>query len=1337
MKSAPTAINVQFLNGGGELGDLIRKKDWSKTILGDPECWPQSLRTTLNILLNTKFPMFLWWGPELIQFYNDAYRPSLGENGKHPTAIGQRAEDCWQEIWHIIKPLIDQVKNTGEATWSENQLVPIFRNGSIEDVYWTFGYSPVRNEDGDIEGVLVVCHETTKQMALLKKLEQSEAQFRNLIKEAPIATALFTGPEFVIEIANEEALHLWGKNRDVIGKKVIDAIPELKGQPYMEILENVFRTGETYFGNENLALLEIDGKIQSVYINFIYKALKNSEGKIWAILTMGHNVSEQIEARKKLEDSEERLRLAIDGGMLGTFDIDLINNKIIYSKRFSEIFGFNRIDVTYDEIIQSIHPDDLPIRNAAREKAIAEGNLNYEARFLSPDKAVRWINVRGKFFYDEHNNAVRILGTAMDVTAQKKSLDSYKINEQKFRNTVKQAPVGITIFRGPEFLVEMANSAYLEIVDRKEEDFVGKPLFESLPEVKESISSILTNVLRTGTPYYGAEFPVMLNRYGKKEITYFDFVYQPYAEETGEISGIIVIATEVTESVKTKQLLAESEKQFRNLVMQSPIPMAIIRGENYIIEMANAVMFEKIWRRNERDLLGKGILEVFPELKSQKYPKLLKEVFTKGKSHKENESLAYVSGSDGIKAFYLDYEYSPLFDTDEKVSGIMITVNDVTEKVEARRKTEHAEERLRLAMDAAQLGAFDWDLETQQFFSSDRLKEIFGFATDKEIAHHDLINGIHPDDTNIRDRAVEQSLKTGNLDYEVRVIWPDKSVRWIRVYGKISRDTNDTPIRMYGTVLDTTEQRIFLENLKENETRFRLLADSMPQFVWTADPQGNLNYFNLAVYNYSGLTPLEIERGGWLQIVHTDEREENIRQWKNSITTGEPFIFEHRFRRHDGEYRWQLSRAIPQKNSLGNIEMWVGTSTDIQEQRMFLQELEKKIMERTQELKQINEQLKKSEARYHLMVGEVQDYAIIYLNREGIIENWNKGAEKIKGYKAEEIIGKNFSIFYTELDKKNNLPQRLLEEASKNGRATHEGWRSRKDGSLFWGNIVITALRDETNDIIGFSKVTRDLTDKKEADDRLIINAAQLEQKNIELEKMNVELESFAYVSSHDLQEPLRKIQTFSSLILEKEKQNLSDSGKDYFKRMQMAAKRMQLLIDDLLAYSRTSTVVKSFLLTDFNDIISEVKKELKETLEQKHAVIESKGQCEINLIPFQFRQLLLNLIGNSLKFAREGIPPRIKLQCEIIKGSATGIESLISDAKYCHISFSDNGIGFDSKYGERIFEVFQRLHGKEQYEGTGIGLAIVKKIVENHNGIIKATGKLGEGARFDIYLPE
>ena len=283
---------IYFLQGGGEMGKLMRAKDWSKTCLGKIDTWPLSLRITLSILLNSKFPMFLFWGRQLTCFYNDAYRPSLGNQGKHPFILGAPGEEAWPEIWHIIKPLIDQVLAGGQATWSEDQLIPIYRNSKIEDVYWTFSYSPVRDETGNIEGVFVTCNETTAKVLMLKRIEESERNFRTLINESPLPAAFYRGKDFVIELANVEVLKLWGKDKSVIGKTLIEAIPELKDQPFPELMRRVYTTGKTFEGKEMPAWLEKNGKTERYYFNLIYKALYDSNGDIYGILAMGYDVTD-------------------------------------------------------------------------------------------------------------------------------------------------------------------------------------------------------------------------------------------------------------------------------------------------------------------------------------------------------------------------------------------------------------------------------------------------------------------------------------------------------------------------------------------------------------------------------------------------------------------------------------------------------------------------------------------------------------------------------------------------------------------------------------------------------------------------------------------------------------------------------------------------------------------------------------------------------------------------------------------------------------------------------------------------------------------------------------
>ncbi|MEI9918496.1 MAG: PAS domain S-box protein [Bacteroidota bacterium] len=394
------------------------------------------------------------------------------------------------------------------------------------------------------------------------------------------------------------------------------------------------------------------------------------------------------------------------------------------------------------------------------------------------------------------------------------------------------------------------------------------------------------------------------------------------------------------------------------------------------------------------------------------------------------------------------------------------------------------------------------------------------------------------------------------------------------------------------------------------------------------------------------------------------------------------------------------------------------------------------LREYAEELEIKNEELRQSEERYHKMVSEVQDYAIIMLNRNGDVEDWNTGAEYIKGYTAEEIIGKNFRIFYTPNDLEQKLPETLIDLAIRRGRAHHEGWRIRKDGTKFWGSVTITALHGTQGNIIGFSKVTRDLTERKLADDAIKKKNAELEAINKELAGINKELSSFAYISSHDLQEPLRKIQTFSTRIMELEEKNLTKRGLDYFTRIIAASQRMRSLIDDLLTYSRANSAERKFERTDLNKVLKEVINDLDTNVEEKKAVVESDSLPVIDAIPFQVYQLLFNLLMNALKFSRPAITPYILIRSGIVAAERIpGLLKRVAD-KYHHISVTDNGIGFSQEQSDRIFEVFQRLHGRDEYIGTGIGLAICKKIVENHYGLIRAEGRPGEGATFHIYIP-
>lgn len=767
---------------------------------------------------------------------------------------------------------------------------------------------------------------------------------------------------------------------------------------------------------------------------------------------------------------------------------------------------------------------------------------------------------------------------------------------RSFQEIAKQAPVGLCILMGEGFVIEMANDAYLEVLEKTEEETIHKGLFEVVPEVRELVEPVLLNVFKTGIPFTATNFKVNLIRSGKSQIAWFNLIYQPLRNDDGKVIGIIVISTEVTELVLTQQQLELREKNFRQMVMHSPIAMAIIRGEDLIIEMANELMLSRFWRRSAAEVEGKRLEEVFPELEGQAFPGLIRQVLSTGELIRAKEAEAVINGPDGRRRFYIDFEYAPLVeDMELGATGVMVSAYDVTETVLAKRQAKEAEERLKLAIESTGMGNYEVDLKTNEMQYSRSFLQIFGMDPDLPVDREALVKKIHPDDLHNRYKAHERSMKTGVLAYEFRLNRSGNDWRWIKAWGRVLFDEDGKPVRLTGTILDTTDEKLTLLALKSSEQRFRTLADTLPAMVWISDPMGNLYYFNRSVYEFSGYTADELAKVGWIEIVHTDDRPENIEKWMHSIQTGEPFLFEHRFRRHDGVYRWQLSRAVPQYNENGQVEMWVGSSTDIHEHKIFADELEEQVIQRTQELINSNEALLKS----------------------------------------------------------------------------------------------------------------------------------------------NTELAQFAYVASHDLQEPLRKIQTFVTMVSDLEKSRISEKGAEILQRLRATAERMQQLVIDLLSYSRVSKMENHFTKTDLNYLVHTILQQLEDSIDHRKIKIQVDTLPIIWAVPFQIEQLFTNLLSNAIKFSDPDKSSEIQIRYQHLSAGKNPEPGLNESWAYHKVEVEDNGIGFDNEYRDRIFQVFQRLHGKDIFPGTGIGLAICKKIIDNHQGHIKASGAIGKGALFTIFIPD
>ncbi len=367
-------------------------------------------------------------------------------------------------------------------------------------------------------------------------------------------------------------------------------------------------------------------------------------------------------------------------------------------------------------------------------------------------------------------------------------------------------------------------------------------------------------------------------------------------------------------------------------------------------------------------------------------------------------------------------------------------------------------------------------------------------------------------------------------------------------------------------------------------------------------------------------------------------------------------------------------------------------------------------------------------ALYRLMVESAQDYGIFRLDPDGRVASWNVGAERIKGYAAEEILGRHFSLFYPTEDLEHDKPGQELVAAASMGRFEDEGWRLRKDGSRFWANVVITALRDDHDRLLGFSKITRDLTERKRAEDEVRQLNETLEERVRErtrqLEEVNASLEAFASSASHDLRAPLRGIQGLARVLLEDHAGQLDAAARDYVARIDRAGAGMDRLVQDLLAYGRLGRVEFRPRPVDLGSAVGEALGEVAEALRVARARVDvAPGLPPVLAHPTVLVQVLANLLSNAAKFGKPGGQPRIEVQAE-------RRESRV------RLWVIDDGIGIAPEDRERIFEPFERLHGIEAYPGTGVGLAIVRRGVERMGGRSGVEARTGGGSRFWVELP-
>ena len=814
-----------------------------------------------------------------------------------------------------------------------------------------------------------------------------------------------------------------------------------------------------------------------------------------------------------------------------------------------------------------------------------------------------------------------VMALAHEITEQVLSRKKVEASETKFRSLIEEAPVATCLFTGKEMRVEVANDKILAYWG-KGKDIIGKTLAEGVPELTgQHFFKILDDVFTTGKVHEGKNEVAQLKVNGVLSTYYFNYTYKPIRNAAGEVYGIMNMAVDVTEQVIARKKIEESEKRYNMMLMQSPFAFAVLKGKDMVITLANDSVKE-MWGKG-KEIEGKPLLQVLPEIKDQRFPALLNKVYTTGIAYTSYESLARLQRKGIMEDVYFNFAYQPYHEADETISGVVIIATEVT------------------------------------------------------------------------------------------------------------------------------PQAMLNQKIKESETQFRQVAELMPQKIWTSDAEGNKDYFNKTLLDYAGYSFEELKGNGWQQIIHPEDWELNKMQWEEAISTGQDYETENRLLRKDGEYLWHLTRAVALKDEAGKIKMWVGSKTEIQEQKEQKKQLEISVEKRTQELRAANKELQNKNdelfiakekllTEYSRSLIEASLDPLITIDIEGNITDVNDAMIKATGKAREKLIGTKFISYFIEKEKAEDLFKNVFAHGH-----VINCPLTIIDGVL--SNILINAsiYKNEKNMVQGAVVVARDITQIKRIENELreAKKLAELATVIAEAAKDNAEKaasiaeeavkskQQFLSNMSHEIRTPMNAIIGFSKVVL---KTDLTAKQKEYLNAIKISGDALIVLINDILDLAKVDSGKITFEQIPFNlsASVTAMIHLFEPKVEEKNIRLFKEYDNKIPQVllgdPVRLHQIILNLVGNAVKFTN--------------KGKITVSVSLLNeDEEKVTVAFaiSDTGIGIPQDKIATIFENFQQASADTSrlYGGTGLGLAISKQLIEMQGGSLTVKSKAGQGAVFSFTL--
>ena len=819
-----------------------------------------------------------------------------------------------------------------------------------------------------------------REQAARAEAEAQRQRFRDVLLQLPAQVAVNQGPDHLYELVNPRYQQLFPA-RTVLGLPVREALPELADQQFFELLDRVYQTGEPFYGQEMPAAVDYagSGQMEQRYFDVFFQALHDGQGRIDGLLNFAYDVTEQVRARQQVEQLNQELEVRVGERTRETLALQAdalaaAQRHVREREEFYQVFEQAPVIVALlrgpehlvhyrNPAFQALFPGrDLTGHRyaAVMPEIVAAGLMAELDRVYATGQpyhgtALPVVTVPPggaaahqryyDFSYQPYREADRIVGIsifAYDVTEQVQARQEREAQQRRLYAAFEQAPIGIAIQSGPDLVYEFVNPAYQRLVPGRQ--LAGRRFFDVFAEMAGTqVETLLRHVYDTGETQQEQDLLIPVARAdGSPELDdrYFTIVYQARRDEQGTVNGILAFVMEVTEQVLARREREAQQQQLHELFMQAPAPIVILDGPELVFQLINPA-YQRIFPG--RDLLHKPLMEALPELVGTPIPDLFRGVYQTGEPVTQHELPLRMARHEGAapEDIYWTFTYQARRDAHGVIDGVRVFAHDVTDQVRARRVVETSEQQVRALVESAPfpIGVYvDDDLRIQ--LANDAILTAWGKGSDvvgrrfadvlPELADQPIVEQLH------HVRTTGEPLHLRNERVELVIDGSLKPFYFNYSFTPL-RDAAGTVTGILNTAADVTDLALARERLEayagelqESEARFRTMADAAPNMVWAVHPDSTIRYVNRTFLDFVGLaTEQEYAAVGWGPYIHPEELELTQQNLSQAIADRQPFVLEHRMRRHDGQYRWLLSQGAPSYLAGGMLYGYVGSAIDI------------------------------------------------------------------------------------------------------------------------------------------------------------------------------------------------------------------------------------------------------------------------------------------------------------------------------------------------------------------------------------------------------------------------